>query len=491
MELVGTLLCVLVVVLLFFFLRVDSARYAKMPPGPTPLPLIGNLLQVNRKTPHDSFLKMSEKYGPVMTVHLGRQRAVVLLGFDAVQEALVQQADVFAGRPVIPLLEKITGPYGLILSNGERCKQLRHFTVSALRNFGMGKRSIEELIQEEIKYLLEEFRKTKGSLCDPTIILGRAVSNVICSIVFGQRFDYEDKLFVHLITLLIKNVQLASTPFAQLYAMFPALIDLMPGFYKQMLENEKGNRDFFTKIIAKHNETLISDSPRDYIDCFLIKMKQECGDPATEFHLENLISTVSNLFTAGTESTGTTLRYGLLILMKYRNIQEKVQKEIDTVIGQDRLPTMDDRRKMPYTDAVLHEIQRFVDIVPLNVGHETTKDTIFRGYTIPAGTMVMPVLHSVLYDKTKWETPDSFNPGHFLDENGCFKLNPAFMPFSTGKRICLGEGLAKMKIFLFFCSLLQNFSFCTKEDPADISLLPISSTFIKSPHPYKLMATPR
>uniref|UniRef100_A0A8C4RCR8 Cytochrome P450 2B4-like n=1 Tax=Erpetoichthys calabaricus TaxID=27687 RepID=A0A8C4RCR8_ERPCA len=492
MELFGTLVLASIVLgLLFFLFRRDSSRYSKMPPGPTPLPFIGNVLQLDSSAIHESIMKLKETYGTVMTVHLGTQRIVALVGFDAVHEALVQQADAFAGRAVSPLIMKLTGDFGLIQSNGERWKQMRRFSLSTMRDFGMGKRSIEKWIQEEAKHLTEEFRKTKGSPCEPTLFLSRAVSNVICSIVFGQRFDYQDENFVKLLTLVDENLHLFSKPISLLYNIFPALIKLIPGHFNKILKNVNEIKQFTSAMIEEHKATLVSDSPRDFIDSFLIKMKQESDNPDTEFHFDNLHMTVLNLFTAGTDSTSTTLRYGLLILMKYPHIQEKVQKEIDSVIGQDRAPAMEDRRKMPYTDAVLHEIQRFIDFVPLNIFHMTTKDTIFRGYFIPAGTMVVPLLYSVLYDETKWATPHSFNPDHFLDDNGGFKLNPAFMAFSAGKRICAGEGLAKMELFLFFCSLLQNFSFRSKEDPENISLLPTSTTFVKSPQIYELMAIPR
>uniref|UniRef100_A0A8C4RG48 Cytochrome P450 n=1 Tax=Erpetoichthys calabaricus TaxID=27687 RepID=A0A8C4RG48_ERPCA len=484
----GTLvLATIVLAMLFLLFRMDSSRNANMPPGPTPLPIVGNLLQLS---PGYS-KKLKDTYGPVMTVHLGSMRAVVLVGFEAVHEALVQQADVFAGRGVSPLTMKLTGDFGLIQSNGERWKQIRRFSLSTMRDFGMGKRSIEEWIQEEAKHLTEEFRKTKGSPCDPTIFLSRAVSNVICSIVFGQRFDYQDKKFINLVSLVNENLRLVASPIGFLYGTFPVFTKLIPGPFNKMLTCLNELKQFTSAMIAKHKASLVSDSPRDFIDSFLIKMKQEDKNPATEFHHDNLNITVLNLFSAGTETTSTTLRYGLLILMKYPHIQEKVQKEIDMVIGRDRAPAMEDRRKMPYTDAVLHEIQRFIDLVPLNGFHKTTKDTIFRGYTIPADTVVIPVLYSVLFDKTKWATPHSFNPGHFLDENGCFKMNSAFMPFSTGKRICAGEGLAKMELFLFFTTLLQNFSFRSTEDPANISLLPDSKSFFKRPLPYTFLAIPR
>uniref|UniRef100_A0A8C4X2A9 Cytochrome P450 n=1 Tax=Erpetoichthys calabaricus TaxID=27687 RepID=A0A8C4X2A9_ERPCA len=152
---------------------------------------------------------------------------------------------------------------------------------------------------------------------------------------------------------------------------------------------------------------------------------------------------------------------------------------------------MKHRKKMPFTDAVIHECQRFLDVVPLNIFHCTTAMINFRGYTIPKGTVVIPLLHSVLFDKTKWETPHSFNPGHFLDENNCFKMNPAFMPFSAGKRSCVGENLARMKLFLFFSTLLQNFTFSSTDDPANIHISPVAGSFIKLPRLYKLLVKSR
>ncbi|NXL96157.1 CP2K1 protein, partial [Alectura lathami] len=117
------------------------------------------------------------------------------------------------------------------------------------------------------------------------------------------------------------------------------------------------------------------------------------------------------------------------------------------------------RVKMPYTDAVVHEIQRFANILPLNLPHETTMDVTLKGYFIPKGTYIIPLLNSVLQDKTQWEKPYSFHPEHFLDSKGNFVKKDAFMPFSAGRRICAGETLAKMELFLFFTSLLQRFTF--------------------------------
>uniref|UniRef100_A0A8C4RBG9 Uncharacterized protein n=1 Tax=Erpetoichthys calabaricus TaxID=27687 RepID=A0A8C4RBG9_ERPCA len=459
-TLFGTLVLAAIVFCLLFLLFRGDSRYARMPPGPTPVPLIGNLLQLNQWAFHESFMKLKETYGPVMTVYLGPKPLVVLVGFDAVHEALVEQADeqtvsiIFYSYEFLLLSSHFF--VGLGQSNGERWKQLRRFSLSTLRDFGMGRRNVEEWIQEEVKHLTEEFRKTEGAPFDPTITLSRAVSNVICSIVFGQRFDYQDKNFVDLLSLLEAHLRLLSKPIGmvRMFEFSNSLTKLIPGPFNKMLMNVNELTTFTSAMIDKHKATLVSDSPRDYIDSFLIKMKQESNNPDTEFNYDNLNMTILDLFIAGTETTSTTLRYGWLILMKYPHIQENVQKEIDTVIGRERAPAMEDRRKMPYTDAVLHEIQRFIDLQPLNVFHKTTRDTIFRGYTIPEVRM------------------------HFYVS--CAKF-----------RICAGEGLAKMELFLFFTTLLQNFSFCPTEDPDSISLSPDSKLVFKTLRPYKFKAIPR
>ncbi|KPP57518.1 Cytochrome protein-like, partial [Scleropages formosus] len=136
----------------------------------------------------------------------------------------------------------------------------------------------------------------------------------------------------------------------------------------------------------------------------------------------------------------------------------RVREELTRVTGS-RQPRVEDRKNLPYTDAVIHEIQRMANILPMSVPHITSCDVMFQGFHIKKGTTVYPLLMSVLYDENEWETPYTFNPGHFLDKQGRFIKRDAFLPFSAGRRVCLGESLARMELFLFFTSLLQNFYF--------------------------------
>uniref|UniRef100_A0A8C0JFT4 Cytochrome P450 n=1 Tax=Chelonoidis abingdonii TaxID=106734 RepID=A0A8C0JFT4_CHEAB len=475
-----------------------QSRYKNLPPGPTPLPGLGvgrnfrlffvfltfsvELVPISHSTLITFPVQLSAKYGPVFTVYFGSKPIVVLCGHEAVKEALVDQAEEFSGRAHMPTVEK--NFHGVVFANGERWRQLRRFSLTVLRNFGMGKKSIEERIQEEAQFLLEAFRETKAEPFDPTFFLSRAVSNIICSIVFGDRFDYEDKEFLSLLQMMNKSFREISTPWSQVC---PARNETVGIFIACGLLQIT----VFWRRVKQNQATLDVNSPRDFIDCFLIQMEKEKQNPSSEFNIKNLELTTLNLFFAGTETVSSTLRYGFLLLMKHPEVLGKMHEEIDQVIGQSRVPAIEDRSQMPYTDAVIHEIQRFSDLIPMDVPHIVTRDTQFRGYTIPQGTEIYPILSTVLRDPSKFKTPESFNPRNFLEEMGQFRKNDAFVPFSSGKRICLGEALARMELFLFFTTILQRFTLKPLMAPEDIDTKPLENGFAKIPPFYQLCVVPR
>ncbi|XP_029426898.1 cytochrome P450 2F2-like [Rhinatrema bivittatum] len=466
-------------------------KRGQLPPGPMPLPIIGNLLQVNTDNTAKSLIALSKKYGPVFTIHLGSKPRLILCGYETVKEALIDQAEEFGGRGPFPVFLNFTKGNDLAFSNGEKWKDLHKFVLQTLRNFGMGKRSIEERIQEEVQFLITELRKTKQLPFDPTLIFGRAISNVIFSVVFGSRFNYEDKTFRTIVSTINENFHIISSFWGTMYNIYPEIMDYLPGPHKKLFANHEVQRVILQDAVKAHQETLDPDSPRDFIDAFLIKMQKEKKNPTTSFFTESLIMTVHTLLYGGTDTVTTTLRYGVLILMKFPEVAEKIQEEINQVIGQNRPPAMEDRKKMPYTDAVIQEIQRFASISPLALPHLVMQDTQLKGYKIPKDITVIAVLASVHHDPAHYEKPEVFNPANFLDEKGCIKKNDALMIFSAGQRICPGENLARMEVFLFFTTLLQNFTFQPLGSREDINLTPVGSNLENLPQPYQCCAIPR
>uniref|UniRef100_A0A8C0W6S3 Cytochrome P450 2E1 n=1 Tax=Castor canadensis TaxID=51338 RepID=A0A8C0W6S3_CASCN len=402
----------------------QSSGRDKLPPGPTPLPIIGNILQINFKDLSKSLTNISKVYGPVFTVYLGMKPTVVLHGYEAIKEALIDYGEEFSGRGKLAMSEKINKGLGIVSSNGKYWKKTRRFSLMTLRNFGMGKRSIEDRVQEEACCLVEELRKTNGSPCDPTFILGSAPSNVICSIIFHNRFDYNDQNFLVLMKRVNENIKILSSPWIQVWPKpFP------PNKSKVFLVML--SKILYALSVKEHQASLDINNPRDFIDCFLIKMEEEKHNQESVFTMESLLVTVSDLFAAGTETTSTTLRYALLLLTMHPDITGMTRdEEIDRVIGRHRIPCMQDRSNMPYMDAVLHETQRYIDLVPAGVPHSVTCDIKFRNYHIPKGTTILASLSSVLNDNKEFPNPEMFDPGHFLDESGNFKKSDYFIQSS-------------------------------------------------------------
>ncbi|XP_022256968.1 cytochrome P450 2D6-like [Limulus polyphemus] len=172
-----------------------------------------------------------------------------------------------------------------------------------------------------------------------------------------------------------------------------------------------------------------------------------------------LCGNVHAWFLGGSGTVRTTIEWCLKTMAAYPDVQKRVQNEIDSFIGRERLPSWDDHVHLPYTHAVLYEVQRWQTIAPLGVLRCTTEDTTVQGYNIPKGTVVMNNVWAVHNDPKYWKNPSEFFPEHFLNQEGTkFEKPEYFIPFSIGKRSCPGETLAQVELFLYFTSILQRFT---------------------------------
>ncbi|XP_041812147.1 cytochrome P450 2K1-like [Chelmon rostratus] len=475
-----------------FYSSFSSQEKRREPPGPTCLPLLGNLLQVDLKRLDSSLFDLSKKYGPVFTVHLGLQKVVVLAGYKTVKQALVNHAEEFGDRDITPIFYDVHKGHGLLFSNGDSWKEMRRFAIATLKDFGMGKRITEEKIIDECHYLIEVFEQHEGKAFDNTQAISFASSNIVAAIVFGKRFEYKDPVLRTMLKKDHETIHLLGSPSILMYNMFPWLGPFLQN-WKRLIENVRENEEDIKRIVADLKETLNPEMHRCYVDVFLTRKMnlEESESKDSHYHVENLVTSVTSLFAAGTDTSANTLQWCLLFMAKYPHIQDQVQEELSRVVGS-RQVRVEDRKNLPYTDAVIHESQRLANVTPLSIPHKTSRDVTFQGYFIKAGTTVFPLLTSVLYDESMWESPHTFNPSHFLDKEGKFIRREAFMAFSAGRRMCIGESLAKMELFLFFTSLLQHFRFTPPPGVTEEELdLAPSVGFTLTPLPHELCAVRR
>uniref|UniRef100_A0A452DK26 Cytochrome P450 n=1 Tax=Capra hircus TaxID=9925 RepID=A0A452DK26_CAPHI len=414
----------------------------------------------------------------------------------AVREALVYRNQDTSDRPPPAVYEHgVTGrapKARVILARyGKAWREQRRFSLSTLRNFGLGKKSLEQWVTEEASCLCAAFADQAGETpFSPRDLLNKAVSNVIASLTFGFRFEYNDPRIVKLLDMMEDMLKEESGLVRQVVEAVPVLLRI-PGLAAKIFPGLKAFMALIDELITEQKMTRDpTQPPRHLIDAFLDEVKEAKGNPESSFNDENLRLVVTDLFSAGMVTTSTTLAWALLLMILHPDVQRRVQQEIDEVIGKVRRPEMGDQALMPFTVAVVHEVQRFADIIPLGLPHMTSRDIEVQGFYVPKGTTLITNLSSVLKDETIWEKPFCFHPEHFLDAQGRFVKQEAFIPFSAGRRACLGEPLARMELFLFFTSLLQHFSFSVpagQPRPSDHGVF----AFLVTPPPYQLCAVPR
>ncbi|XP_068178274.1 cytochrome P450 2U1 [Antennarius striatus] len=475
---------VIVFLMVYYLLNWHQRRrdLANIPPGPKPWPFVGNLSgflvpafirkiigQKPFRTDRNAlvvFMEQAKKYGNVYSFFVGNQLCVVLNGFEVVKDALSNHSEVFSDRPDIPVITMMTKHKGIVFAPyGPVWRKQRRFCHATLRNFGLGKLSLEPCILEGLATLTTELlrlsEESDGAGVDPAPLIGNAVSNVICSMIMGQRFHHKDHEFRTIMDLMIHGLEISVNSHAVLINICPLLYYLPFGVFKELRQVERDIAVFLKRIITEHRETLDPDNPRDLTDMYLMEMlaKQAAGEEDSSFTEDYLFYIIGDLFIAGTDTTANSVLWVLLYMVSYPDIQDKVQAEIDEVLGMHRGPSLTDKGSLPFTESTIMEVQRLTTAVPLAIPHMASETTEFRGYIIPKGTVLVPNLWSVHRDPTVWDDPDTFRPTRFLDDEGRLIKKECFIPFGIGRRVCMGEQLAKMELFLMVTDLLQAFRF--------------------------------
>ncbi|XP_077993226.1 cytochrome P450 2U1-like [Glandiceps talaboti] len=486
---------ILVFLVTFLTLVWIFRRQKNLPPGPKGWPVVGSLFSLS-KHPYKTFLEWGQMYGDVMSVRLGTELVVVLNSREALRDAFVKQAAKFSSRPTNSTTALLFKQKGLIDSTPPTWQVLRKHTSKSLHQFGMGKVLIEERILDECDFLIKRLNNHLNKSIDLRHLFSNAVSNILCAMLFGSRFDYDDDNFKELLGL--NEAVLKDVLSSNLLTFIPILWYFPLPIKYSLIKNWHKVRDYFDEKIKEHKiMTQNQTDSESMIDWYLLKAKEiqerKIQDPslACLSELDHLRLIWFELFIGGTDTSSNALLWTVLYLAKYPDFQDKCVKDIENGIGMDKTPCFADKSKLPFIEAVTLEIQRIATIVPLAIPHKTSEPATLRGYSIPKNTMVFANLWAVHMDGTEWEDPETFDPGRFLDENGNINKMKSnrIMPFGIGPRECIGLQLAKVEIFLFLTSILQRFEFKLPEgdNPSTEGTLGI----VHMPQPYKVFIRSR
>lgn len=353
---------------------------------------------------------------------------------------------------------------GVIFNEGQSWLQHRTFTLKTLRDFGFGKSSMNEVIEEEVKHFIENLRETGEKPQDLGPKFSLPIFNSLWKITAGERFNYDDPklnsilarqnvLFQHMNSA--KNMVELAHPWLGKIPVIRQFLDRDTTVNVcleiiQLIRNK----------VKEHEDTLDPNDPRDFIDSYLIEISKTT-DISSDFYgpkaREQLINIVFDLFIAGSETLSTTLSWAMLCMVRNPGVMEEVQEELDRVVGPDRMPRGEDMDRLPYTQATLREIQRYSNIMPTGLGHVCRRELTVGGFKVPAHT-VIHCLYSEVMKGDYWKDGTVFRPSRFLTSSKELRREERLIPFSLGRRQCLGESLARSQLFLYFSTLLHQFS---------------------------------
>ncbi|ESO98348.1 hypothetical protein LOTGIDRAFT_231412 [Lottia gigantea] len=442
----------------------------KLPPGPRGLPLVGSLLTImGSKIPMYKFMfNLKKEYGQIVTVQLGPVKMIVLNGPDVVKETLIKKGRDTSGRMKTHSIRVLSDNFKSIVASDATptWKIQRKLALQGMRQYLSGK-NLEEKLFESTTKVIQLMKQKVGEPTDITKYMSLVVFNMLHGVCFSKRFDLEDELFIKLLNNLDKFGEEIST--GVLEDIVPLLKYWPTKRFQRIIHYHHSNVNFIRSEFEAHKENFSEGNLKDVTDFLIHARNQEAlEDPTIKTLItdEHLVHTISDVFGAGVDTSRQSLTWTIYLLVENPRVQKAAQDEIDNVLSVDQQPTLRDRERLPYTEAVLHESLRMHSPAPMGVPHCTTADITIGGYDIPKGSTLFTNFWALQMDPEVWGDPEVFRPERFLDEDG--KLAPknaSWMPFSAGRRNCLGETIARPELHLILTLLLRNFSFSKGEHP--------------------------
>ncbi|KAL2728797.1 putative cytochrome P450 303a1 [Vespula squamosa] len=391
--------------------------------------------------------------------------------------------------------------HNISINNDDEIYQLKNKTIeneNKIFKYNVNDNSIDKEINNENNFhdklnIKINHNKSNNAFTSRQMIMsmdnafGVTVLNTLWRMMAGKRFNTDDETLMYfqkILTKLLHEIDMIGAPFSH----FPLLKFIAPKLsgYQLFIETHQQLWSFLYNELKNHKNTFNPDAPRDLMDVYLSVLKsKKCSKTFSE---SQLLAICVDLFIAGSETTSKALSFCFLYLVLFPNVQKKAHEEIDRVIGHRRFPTLGDRPRMTYLNAIVLESLRMFMGRTLNIPHRALKDTYIMGHRIPKDTMIIVNFNGLLMNKS-WSDPEEFRPERFIDKNGRISVQDQYFPFSIGRHRCMGETLARSNLFIVITTLLQKFTFSVVPGKPKPSTSDFLDGVTAGPKPFKVLVT--
>ncbi|KAI9457534.1 cytochrome P450 [Russula earlei] len=439
-------LLVIVSSLAAFFAIRDYQRRGGIPypPGPPPLPLIGNLFDIPKEFAWLQFSALAKKYGDVISFRVFGQVIVVLNTSKATKELFEKRGEIYSDRPTVPFHEMMEWQWNVPLARyTDYWRQARKLLDRGLRPGAIA--AYRPLQETKARVLLTQLLENSNEW---EAHLGYLLGTLIMGMGYGYEVQGPNDRKIDVARKVARLGADTVLPGALLVNDLPFL-RYIPEWLPW----------FSYKPLARYGHDIgqeVLHAPMAFVKEGILD-----GTAQPSLALEGL-QEIENLGVAERKQAEEVLAGALGTMyagLLHPDIQKMAQQELDAVTKRERLPTFEDRPALPFVDAICKEVLRWRPVVPLAIPHSTTKDDVYEGFFIPKGTMVFGNVWAMLHDPEKYPEPDSFKPDRFLNADGTLREDPLLMSaFGFGKRICPGRHLVDGTLFIIIASLLSVFN---------------------------------
>ncbi|KAG6470656.1 hypothetical protein ZIOFF_071733 [Zingiber officinale] len=474
------ILAALLFISAFFFLRRPPKRKIRIPSPPT-LPLIGNLHQLGPLA-HRSMRTLSAKHGPVMLLYFGPIPTVVVSSPAAAEDVMKTNDHAFSSRPDTSLADRLFyGARDIALSKyGEYWRRVRRICVVHLLS---PKRvhSFRFVRAEEASRLVSTVRCAcaASSPVNVTELISAFTCDVLCRVLFGKKGEGGGRAELSLHTHVVEAVG-GSFPMRD-FSPWLAWLDWLSGLDAKVKKASSDFDAFVEKILKSEHESdriIFSDDHdarrTDMVDV-LLSLRNDSSDSLSR---ESIKAVILDMFTAGTDTTNTTIDWAMAELIRHPKTMAKAQEEIRQIVGWKEEVGEETVQGMPYLKAVIKETLRLHPPAPILFPRESMEDARVLGYHVPKGTRMVVNAWAIGRDPASWEEAEEFRPERFLNSKSFdFKgLDFEFIPFGSGRRGCPGIDFAIVTTGLALATLLYHFDWelpeGVKEEEMDMTESP-------------------